>query len=584
MQKKYIERFGAAILYLAIILSLCLPLKLLSPPHILGINQVDLTCLCWDQWFHLKSITELDFSSIWHTNFIAYPNGINIFLEHGPPFWELTSIIFQILFPFPSSHTFIVIFIILLNAYCFFLLGKYLYKNSLLAFFIGILGSINPYVIYHANCGRLQQIAIFWLPLYLISLFKIKLHLQTKHFFIAAILLILTAFSYWYYAVFLIFTTLIFFCCYILAQKEKLRFTKYLFSIILLFTLIMLMLFGYPVIIKGLCPQEYGVIKSFPSFQAIISQQTSGYFIHIINSTSLRIFPVSLLLIIIVNILSILNRKLFKKNLFWVITADFFYILSLGPYLKIFDKYTPSLLFMLTHQLPTLSRLWWPVNYLALSMTCSIIVIVYYIYHLSWNNRSKSILVLSLLSIYLLLFYSNQYSEKTPFLKHSKFYFSQITPHQEVYFDLKQIDTKAIIELPFNETDESFLYNQRIHQKNIFNCPGYEDENFIWPKEQLNLLQSNLFLQYIDMVCKHYTYLEKDIIIPQKFNKYKINKALKELLELGIEFVVINPQYAIRYREKDKLIRDLSIFFPTAFKTYSDGVKIYCISELIKTN
>ncbi|MDP8234623.1 MAG: hypothetical protein P9M06_07530 [Candidatus Saelkia tenebricola] len=595
-----------ATLYILLIISFCLPFRLLFPPNILG-THIDLDALCWDQWFTKKCITELNFSQLWHTDFIAYPHGTNLFLDHGPPFWECISIPFQLILPFPSSHTFLVIFILLLNAFSFFILAKYLYKHIPLAFLAGILGSINPYTIYHINAGRPQQIAIFWAPLFMLYLLKTKQQPNIKNTIITSVILILTALSYWYYSMFLIiFMILFLFYSYFLhaTKREKLILTKNICLVLFFFGLSILLLFGYPVIVKGLYPQGYSAIRPFPSFQEIVSKNTSVCFSHMLLCTSFGAYY-PLLLILIINIISFLNLKFFKKNILWITAADLFYILSLGPYVGIFNKIIPSPLFMACYYLPTFSRFWWPINYFILSTTCSIVIIISFIYDLSHYKRLRTIVSIFLSFSYLVLFYNIQYNsppslQPLPPSKHPKFNFSSLkipqlrigfrfsrlrVPHP-VYIYLKDQENGAVIELPFELEKVLFLNNQRTHKKNTFNHPGYghDEESLLWPEEQIQLLKNNLFLRYVDEVCKHYSRTTAKKITPRQYTPQGIKKALEELHNLGFNYIVVNPAYTSRYFEENSLLENLVKFLPAPFKEYPDNLKLYRIDNLIEVN
>ncbi|MDP8234624.1 MAG: hypothetical protein P9M06_07535 [Candidatus Saelkia tenebricola] len=550
----------------------------------------DLSGSYWIQWFIKKCITELNFSQLWHTDFVAYPHGMDLLSDFGPPFWECISIPFQLILPFPTSYTVLVLFILFLNAFLFFLFAKFLYKNTSLAFLAGILGSINPYTIHHVNAGRLQQMAIFWIPLFMLYLLKTKQQPNIKNTIITSILLILTTLSYWYYGMFLIiFMFLFLFYSYFLhaTKREKLILTKNICLVLFFFGLSILLLFGYPVIVKGLYPRGYSAIRPFPSFQEIVSKNTPNYFSFMISGTSLKRLVNSSLIIAITNLLFLFNIKSLKKNLLWIISANIFYLLSLGPYLNIFGTIVPSFTFIFFYYLPTFLRLWWPINYFSMSISCSIIILISFINGLTYHKRIKTILSSFISLVFILLTYGNQHEflpSSTLSFENLRFRFSQIKEPHSAYCYLKNQEATAIIELPLNWGSTLFLDNQMVHQKRTFNFPGYGfgEEIFIWPEKQVQLLKENLFLRYVDEACKHYSHTPVKKVISQQYTPQGIKKALEELHNLGFNYIVVNPEYTFRYLGKENLLIDLIRFFPVPFKEYYDGLKLYRIDNLIE--
>lgn len=312
--------------YIIMMLVLSLPLSENLNIRVLGGNSVDSNGAYWFQWFTKRCIFKFDLASFYHNNFFAYPSGRNLLFNYGPPLVAILSIPFQIAFDFPACYNLFIFMLMALNGLACFILLDYIYKDTLSAFIGGMFFCINPYVSYHVEGGRPEQIAIFWIPLFILFLIKTKDEKNKIYAIMAAILLLITSLSYWYYAIFLLIFTALFIVYFLIVKDEgRLEFIKNSALILGLYGILMFIFFFYPVIVRGIYPSGYALIKPFPSFNDILFKKTPFYFFYMINLISTILIPHPFIIIsLIIIAFSLLNIKSLRSNLFYIITAVFF--------------------------------------------------------------------------------------------------------------------------------------------------------------------------------------------------------------------------------------------------------------------
>ena len=581
-QSRYIVIF---VIYFAILISLSLPLFENLNSTVLGGGNADLAGNSWYQWFTARCIAKMDFASLHHTDFIAYPSGKSFLFDVGFPLLELSSIPFQSTLEFPANYNLFAIILMTINGLSCFILIRYLYRDTIAAFLGGLFFLINPYVFYQVNGGRLQQAAIFWLPFFILSLFKIKNEKKKKYILIGAVLLTLSSLSYWYYGVFLIIFTMIFLLYFVFLGKENnIIFTGKIMFLLLLYGIFMSLLFFCPVIIKGIRPLGYNIIKLFPSFQDIVLKKTPFYFYHMTTFTSPNhIPPLFFIISVTIVLLSLLNIKSLKLTLFCLITGFLFLILSFGPYLPFSHSAIPLPYIFFYHFIPFFSRLWWPINCFAITLICLSILLSSFIHWIRLKANSKitfPFFIIILIIIYLFPYYNERYKiiNYPPYLQIQAFNYSPLNNTHEVYYYLKEQPNCAIIDLPFRDGYMNFFRSQTVHEKKLFNCPGYIVKEIMWPKKHLEFLRSNSFLQYLDLL---FSLKSLDGLLPQNIpSEQNLNAGIKQLYDIGIKFIVVNPLYFNPYESEDWLINEIKRILKKPYKKYSDGVALYKIEKL----
>jgi len=542
--------------------------------YLLGEDSIDIDGNIWYGWFIKRCILKHNFTGLYHTDFVAYPTGKNLIFDLGFPLMHILFTPFQIFLNLPLSYNLFLITIVSINFLIFFYIINYLLKDKWVGIVGGIFFSINPYIIYHINSGRVNELAIFWLPLYILFLFKIKEEgndFQLKNTILASSILIFTALTYWYYYIFLIILTLV----YILSLPRETIKGMFLIKIVLVYTISIITITAlfFPSLAKGIHPLGYKIVKPFPSYLSIVQNKTLPHFRYLIEETSLnRLSSFPLTFIFIIFILSI---KSWRTNTPWLISGSLFFILSLGPYLYLFGRIFWSPYILLYYSIPTFPRLWWPINCFSITILCGAILVSNLIYKVTTKRNVKIAASLFLTIIYLAPFFNEQYKVWDSFLTTETFYYGPYRKINKAYHYLKTQPDCAIIELPFNKGNLDFLRNQIIHNKKTFNCPGYAIKEEMWPQRQLNFLRSNALLNYIDNLCSSENF--KGII-----SEKEIKQSLKQLYNIGFRFIVINPEYFKNYHHKKKIMLEIRTLFKKPYKKFPDGIILYKIENMIK--
>lgn len=579
--KKIIKYSVITALYAAITASLSLSI-FKSHLYILGGKSIDLPGNAWYQWFTARCLLRLDFSSLYSTSMIAYPSGKSFLFDVGFPLLQFFSIPFQAIFNFPVSYNLLIIALSAANGLACFMLIDYLCGDTIAAFLGGLFFSINPYTFYHINGAHPEMLAMFWIPLFFIFLFKIKNEKNKKHTITAAIILALASLSYWYYGVLLIICSVIFLLYFSIRQKgAAMPLTKKIILVLLLYGIFMAITFFYPIVIQGARPSGYEIIKPFPLFQDIINHKTPAYFSYMTQYTSLHYIPsMFFVLAAVIMIASLFSAGAAGINIFCIITGSIFLILSLGPYISIFNNTIPLPYILLYYLVPSFPRLWWPINCFAVTLAFLSILIGYSIHRLNAGNHPKTKFLFLFIAViaYLLPYYNGKYN--LPFipswLRIQPVNYSPYTAPKEVYYYLGEQPDCAIIELPFQKEGRmDFFANQPVHEKKLFNCPGYPIKEIVWPKKHLQFLRLNTFLRYLDI-------LSSDTPAHQEIpDNQALKDGLKELYSINIKFIVINPQYFSGNEAENKSIEKLKKVLKKPFKEYGDGTLLYRIEDLI---
>lgn len=595
---KYIIIFA---LYFIIAISFMLPLSENLHLRILSSEKTDLNGTLWYQWFSKRCLSKFDFASLYHTDFIAYPSGKNLLFDLGPPLIAFFSIPFQIVFNLPTYYNLFMVVLMAVNGLVCFMLINYIYKDTPTAFIGGLFFSINSYVFYQVNSGRPEQTAIFWIPLFILFLLKMKDKKRKSYTVIGALLLVLTSLSYWYYGIFLLIFTVLFLLYFLFIKKEgSVDFAKNTILLLCLFSVFMLLLFSYPVFIQRTFPSGYrpaaGPFPAFKDIDAVLKKEIPNehpifpiqylipsYYKYMLTNTASSFLPHAFLITtVILIILSLLNVKALKSNLFYIITASFFFILSLGPYLAISGHVIVLPYMLLYYIIPFFSRLWWPINCFSVTLVCVSILLAAFIHwlRLKENPITKIIFPVFLAVAYLFPYYNAQYNIAyyLPWLKMQAFSFSRFDKPHKAYYYLKEQQNCAIIEFPFNRVILDFFRNQIIHEKKVFDCPGYAIKETVWPKKQLQYLNSNALLKYVNEMLSYYAPTYQ--YIPNE-QCPKLKSALKQLYTMGFRFIVFNPYYLKEYNVNISLFNELKKILKKPYKEYPDGLELYRIGDLI---
>ncbi|MCL5256405.1 MAG: hypothetical protein M1319_01235 [Chloroflexi bacterium] len=193
----------------------------------------------WNLWWMRQVVTGVA-SGPFHTDFLYFPTGINLYFDTLTLFDAFVTLPFQLVF-----NAFVAYNVAVFAGFAFSGWGAYLLTHYLLgghvakeegrqdigtaglwlaSFVAGFIFTFSPYHFAHL-LGHLNLIAMEWLPLYVLFLLKALDTMRWKYVPIAGLFLALTALADWYYVMYLlIFTVILFAYRAFTARRRRLIF------------------------------------------------------------------------------------------------------------------------------------------------------------------------------------------------------------------------------------------------------------------------------------------------------------------------------------------------------------------------
>jgi len=307
----------------------------------------------WRYWWFKELMASLlaqtpkNWGLIIYTYFCAgnYPETGNVFD------WQTFSLILEPVFGDPAYYNIKIILILFLNGIAGYALAKYLTKKPVLSLIGSVVLILNPYVVYEIVNGRPRQAMLFSMPLFAMYLIDNYRTLSLKSGLLAGFWLGISAAVYLYYGMASLFFGLIFILVQLYIDHRKFTFTfvKYIVVILVIFVLISgLFSFRYiEIVLKKEQLPEVSYHKDFPPLDFLLQKDVEvaprdslGQSILRYKSDSAPVFyPFRLGYMInipIVISLIALVAIIFVRPVpwLWLVTFLFFYILTLGPYLR----------------------------------------------------------------------------------------------------------------------------------------------------------------------------------------------------------------------------------------------------------
>jgi hypothetical protein len=434
--------------------------------------------------------------------------------------------------------------VLIFDALGAYALLKYLTRRRSLALMGGIFYAFNPFTLYLIGNSRVREAILVFIPLYLLYFIRTYKENKYSNAVLAGIFFGLTAIFYWFYLMYLIFFSGFYLVYQWLTHLKTLKFNWDLcIRWLLLFCVSWFVI--YPVAVPWIqeVNSEHALYETvffhdFPSYKQIASMQTWDKWQGLVSQGSLRQaledsqsleYPLTTKvrggIPLIVTLLALLGLILqFKTSLIFAVNAALFYLLSLGPFLKINGQLYPALdpirlpYCWLWKYIPLLSRLWHPDRAAVLFILCLIVMAglgLNYLFSRFNLKAGQRFLGIVLILVFFLVPISNNH----------------ITPvaNTEIYVPpfYKQLAKEPegwIIELPLEPPSrvmqKSNLFYQTIHEHNIVegwgegSLPEFVDNGFIKYLYALNTMKTPAF-------------------------KPKLND-LKKLKALGVKYIIVH--------------------------------------------
>lgn len=293
----------------------------------------DANWFLWNLWWWKTSL--LNFSSPYYTTDIFYPIYANLAFSSTTPFNAILSIPLQLIFGLVVAYDILWLISFPIAGYGTYLLVKYLTGDTRAAFISGVVFMFSPY--HFAFGSALNLTTIEWIPFYILYLFKILKEERNGNSIYAAFFLLLVALSEYQYLLFLLTFTLLFLLFYLATDKKNIlkKNTIKRISMMIIFFGMIFLPFAYP-LLKELAMSTSGYIYSvgFEKYSYDLLDFFNPTKIHLNRSGAFIGYTV-ILLAFIALIDKGLDKKKRKEINFWLLSILTFFILALGPILRI---------------------------------------------------------------------------------------------------------------------------------------------------------------------------------------------------------------------------------------------------------
>jgi hypothetical protein len=420
----------------------------------------------WNLWWFKTALLELH-TNPFYTTQIYYPDGVSLLLHNFNPFYGLISIPLQYMFKMEVVYNLIILFSFIMAGFGMYLLARYLTDNQSAAIIAGIIYTFCPYH-FAKGLGVVHMISLEWIPFYVLYLFKTFRQGGRRNAFLTGLFLILIALSSWYYLFYSFFFMILFLTYQLVVNKSRVLNRTYVQNLFLsLFTFLTLLSpLLIPIIYNYFTQQFYGVHDPIYWSADLLSFFIPGdistygeYFRKIWSRFSGNTAENSNYLGYIVLSLAIYALIKVKEAKFWAVSGLIFFILTLGPYLRVMGVNTQiPLPYLLLHRyVPFFSFTGIAERFDIMLAFCLAILTALAVKTLSGKiNSSRLRIVLATIIGILIIIEYLEIPYTTTLVKVPEFYLRMA----------EEPDEYAIIDIP-HHFSMAFLYFQTIHRKKM---------------------------------------------------------------------------------------------------------------------
>jgi len=307
-----------------------------------------------DQWFVLWNLWWIKYSLLnlktnpFITHYIFYPNVSSLVMSELCPLLGLASVPFQLLLPgargLTLSYNFLFILNFLLSAISMFILVKALTHSSTSAFICGLIFVLLPVRLLHSI--HLQNLTLEFIPLYVLFFYKTLISAQWRNVFAAALCVLLVVWTCLQYVPFLVLLSGFFLICWMIFNfqdiGDKQRILRLSALVVLCFLALLPNLLMYmktppveappfedtlylaPDLMGFIIPPEFygasSLLRKLPTFQLLYRLPITAHFTYL---------GITLIIFACIGIVKAPKKQVLP----WMLSAVFFLVLSLGPYL-----------------------------------------------------------------------------------------------------------------------------------------------------------------------------------------------------------------------------------------------------------
>ena len=360
----------------------------------------------WNMWWMKKALLELHVNPM-YTDYLFYPQGINLAFHDYSIFNALVSVPLQAFFSLPEIYNLLFLATYILGGLGCFLLVSYLTGDRYAAFLSGLVFAFWGGRAYYSD--HLSFATIQWFPYCALYLIKTLRERSYRNPIRAALFLAMNGLSCGYYAIYMALFTALFLLYSAWAERKT------------FFTAACLTRFGLAGVLFGLLifPSVYPMFKDVVSGESYMisallpleSASPNTLFLPSINHSLIGTYMRYLYLkaglpmqwgltgsaFIGYTVLGLCLYTGFKlrhlKQRFWIIAAVSFLLLAMGPHLLLFSKAYPSipLPYVLLRYIPVLKIVRVPVRFMVMAMFCGSVLVGYACWDIFRRMRVKKI-------------------------------------------------------------------------------------------------------------------------------------------------------------------------------------------------
>jgi len=365
MMENYFEHRGKAFrfftmivvpaaVYLVIFIAVTYPLILKFSSHFFC-DDNDGLGMIWNVWWVDKAVTQLH-TSFWHTSYLFYPYGVNLYPHTLSPFNGLLAIFILPFFTLPQTYNILILFSFVGAGLTAFWLSFYItrsYRSSLVA---GFIFSFSNYHFAHLP-GHLNLVSLEWIPLFVLCFYLLLERPSLRIALGSALCLfavILCDYYYFFYCIVLAALMIVWFVVqkrdvlFLFKKNYQLPIGVFFFACLLSSGLIVFKLFQSiqnETLIGVHEPWRYSTDLFSPFVYGSLlrfSNLTEGFWSRLPGNTAENSVYMGLSVIILLIYTYMQRKKIREKSIYlWFIALVFFFVLSLGPYLQLLGKSVP---------------------------------------------------------------------------------------------------------------------------------------------------------------------------------------------------------------------------------------------------
>ncbi|MBU0647908.1 hypothetical protein KJ855_01895 [Patescibacteria group bacterium] len=568
--------------YAVLVIVLTWPLVFQMGSHVpgLGNDSGDGFLFLWDMWWVNKQV--MSGGDVFFTDYLFYPNGVNL-AYHTLMFGQsMLSILFLKIWSLPVVFNLFYLLSMWLGAVFAYWLAKIVWRGGSGAFVAGLIFGFMPYIFVH-SLGHFN-LTMIW-PIAALAFCSYKIILEKSNWWLlggglSLAYILLNDYQYFVFAVIFLVLFLLYFVLVVATKWRKKIITILKFFIVSLVAMVVAM----PVVLRTVeVAKVYlptALLSEVVYWSADLFSFVVPHFLHpylgaigqdyasrfsFSGIESYLFMGFSVLFIFLISFLFTFDKKDRVQFLFWWVVAIVFWVLSLGPLLKVGGvtdfrlndvDYNVSLPYMLMYKLPFFSVARVPARFAVVMMLAVSQVVAGVVTYLmrGWGKvagnfgRSSSLLILIFVSLLIVFEYATWPMKlqevKVPL----------------VYEEIKNDnDDFVILELPLwwasgHRSDGQPItilqYYQTYHEKKLLNgsvsrvpqslfdyyykLPGVKylveangvvaDEDDLDRQEVLNVFKKELDVKYIVLHEKYYS----------ADDYYRIRSYLENVLGLNV--------------------------------------------------